>query len=109
MIYDAGAFHEELVAAGLKIHGVGSDGSIAWNGVPTQMNLDVADAVRRAHDPGKREREEKDRRVDLDIVATRLWNASKTMNDWGGLDAASRLEVVRQAVRAVAVMLRRMG
>jgi len=51
MEYNVSKLDKELKAAGLDIHGVDSDGNIAWVADPTAEQQTVADAVKANHDP----------------------------------------------------------
>lgn len=75
---DVTQFHAELVAAGLRIHGCASDGRIDWIATPTQADLDTAAQVLAAHDPQKRERDERTARDRLLALAARLEDGTAT-------------------------------
>ena len=68
----------ELKAAGLRIHGCASDGRIDWIDPPTQTQRDSAAAVLAAHDPTKRERDERTARDRLFTLAARLEDGTAT-------------------------------
>ena len=56
---DVGSFHEELLAAGLPVVGVSSDGRVDYSRELTAAELTTAKAIIAAHDPLKRERDER--------------------------------------------------
>ena len=72
MSFDVAGLHQELVAAGLRIHGCASDGRIDWIAPPTQAEQNTAAAVLAAHDPQRREREDLADRDRLVALAGRL-------------------------------------
>lgn len=87
---DAGSFHEELAIAGLPVVGVSSDGRIDYSRDLTPEEQTTADAVIAAHDPTKRERDERT-----------AWQTAKTYRD--GLNAYMNLASPTQ-VQTVAAL-----
>ena len=56
---DASSLHEELLAANLPVVGVSSDGRVDYSRVLTAAERTTAQTVIDAHDPTKRERDER--------------------------------------------------
>jgi len=56
---DVTALTEELIAAGLPVVGVSSDGRVDYSRELTAAELTTAKAIIAAHDPTKRERDER--------------------------------------------------
>ena len=56
-LYGATQLHQELVAAGLSIHGCSSEGDVCWKEPPTPDQETMAERIKAAHDPEKMPRE----------------------------------------------------
>lgn len=108
MTHDATALHEELTAAGLRINGCSSDGRIDWAVEPTRTERLTAEAVLRAHDPTRRERDEQDAKSLRRAIADRLAAHTADAATWRDLSAADRLEDMRLGLRLISMLARRM-
>lgn len=108
MIYYPTQLDSELRAAGLRIHGCASTGRIDWISPPTGTDIATAKGVLAAHDPGKRERDERDAKSLRAAIADRLAAHTVDAATWRDATAADRLEDTRLALRLVAMIARRM-
>lgn len=108
MTYDVLVLDAELRAAGLRIYGCSSDGYIAWSDdPPTGADLATAKGVLAAHDPSKRERDERDAKSLRAAIADRIAAHTVDAATWRDVTAADRLEDTRLALRLVAMLARR--
>lgn len=87
---DVAALHDELIAAGLPVISVNSDGRVDYSRALTAAELTTAKAIIAAHDPTKRERDERTAR-----------ETAKTYRD--GLNAYLNLTNPTQAQTAAAL------
>lgn len=81
MTYDTASLHEELRAQNLRIHGCASTGRIDWVTAPTPQEQVTAQSVLAAHDPGKRERDERTARQALLDLADRMESGLATAQE----------------------------
>ena len=81
MSFDVTRLHQELVAAGLRIQGCDDAGRIDWLAPPTSAEQSTAAAVLSAHDPQRREREERAYRDRLIALAGRLESGAATPDE----------------------------
>lgn len=109
MTYDVQTLDTELRAAGLNIHGCVSTGRIDWIAPPSGADIATAKGVLDAHDPGKRERDERDAKSLRAAIADRIAAHTVDAATWRDLSAADRLEDTRLALRLIAMIARRMA
>lgn len=100
MTVDAGALHEELARAGLKIRSVGSDGSIDWAGDPDPRELSIFRAVLAAHDPAARQRQWKADLVELrELRTAQDASVPPTIEAWDALTPGQQSAAVWRGLR----------
>ena len=105
---NAAQLTDELIAAGVPMNGLRTDGSCIYTRTPTQAELGAEALARTAHDPTKRERDDIAERTGIRSVVDDLIAATTDAQTWANLTAAQRTEATRRGLRALAMMIRRL-
>lgn len=99
---DVAGLHAELEAAGLPVVGVSSDGRIDYSRDLTPAEQATADAVVAAHDPAKRERDERTARDAAKAAADNL----RLYLDLTAPTGAQTVAALKLAIRVLLWLLR---
>ena len=99
---DSGSLYEELIAAGLPIVGVNSDGRMDCSRDLTPAEQTAARAIIAAHDPTKRERDETTARDQAKTAAANL----KAYLDRANPTNAQTVATLKTVIRVVLWLLR---